>query len=282
MNSNRNVKFVRKQRRFFIYALVLFMIIFNIFFLPSDHTSNLASVNIATSGNQDPDFGIVSSIMNQFYKDDDIETEKDKIIGNSNTNKEEEIVKNKPQDEVIIDSEDEKRRHSMILGCEMEIIASTQPKNRFFVINDYKIKDEDFIKDKRIVEYKSFKSNAKAMKYDFVELPDSKKDRRRILAKDIFKLDDHKRYYDLLQNAICFKPISEVCKLEKYKKFIEDVIQTLNIKKSLFEYGISDKFKKLFQKMVAADPNERFNSIDEILERIELDIQNNIIQNQNN
>ena len=41
-------------------------------------------------------------------------------------------------------------------------------------------------------------------------MPDSKKERRRKLAKDIFKLDDYKRYYDLLQNAICFKPISEV------------------------------------------------------------------------
>ena len=111
---------------------------------------------------------------------------------------------------IVLEYEDEKRRHNMVLGCEMEIIASTQPKNHFFVINNYKIKDDDFIKDKQIVEFRSFKMNAKAMKYDFDELPDTKKERRRKLAKDIFKLDDYKRYYDLLQNAICFKPISEV------------------------------------------------------------------------
>ena len=61
---------------------------------------------------------------------------------------------------IVLEYEDEKRRHNMVLGCEMEIIAATQPKNHFFVINNYKIKDDDFIKDKQIIEYKSFKSNA--------------------------------------------------------------------------------------------------------------------------
>ncbi len=146
----------------------------------------------------------------------------------------------RPQNDVVsyivLEYEDEKRRHSMVLGCEMEIIASTQPKNHFFVINNCKINDEDFIKDKQIVEYKSFKSNAKAMKYDFDELPDSKKDRRRKLAKDIFKLDDHKRYYDLLQNAICFKPISEVSTFVNGFLLEEDNIELGSLREEIRSY----------------------------------------------
>ena len=137
---------------------------------------------------------------------------------------------------IVLEYEDEKRRHNMVLGCEMEIIAATQPKNHFFVINNYKIKDDDFIKDKQIIEYKSFKSNAKAMKYDFDELPDSKKDRRRRLAKDIFKLDDHKRYYDLLQNAICFKPISEVSTFVNGFLLEEDNIELGSLREEIRSY----------------------------------------------
>ena len=111
---------------------------------------------------------------------------------------------------IILEFEDIKRKYNMVLGCELEIIASTQPKIHFFVINNHKILDTDYIKDKQIIDYKALKVNSKALKYDFDELPDSKKERRRKLAKDIFKLDDYKRYYDLLQNAICLKPISEV------------------------------------------------------------------------
>lgn len=56
----------------------------------------------------------------------------------------------------------------------MKIIASTQPKSHFFGINNYKIKNEYFINNKQIIEFKTFKANAKAMEYDFDELLDSK------------------------------------------------------------------------------------------------------------
>ncbi len=137
---------------------------------------------------------------------------------------------------IVLEYEDEKRKHSMTLGCEMEIIASTQPKTHFFVINDYKINDEDFIKGKRIVEYKSFKSNARAMKYDFDELPDSKKDRRKKLARDIFKLDDYNRYYELLQNAISFKPISEVSTFVNGFLLDEDNIELGSLREEIRAY----------------------------------------------
>ena len=137
---------------------------------------------------------------------------------------------------IVLEYEDEKRKHSMVLGCEMEIISSTQPKNHFFVVNNYKINDEDFIKNKQIVEYKSFKANAKAMKYDFDELPDSKRDRCRRLAKDIFKLSDYKRYYDLLKSAICFKPISEVSTFVNGFLLQEDNINLDNLKEEIRSY----------------------------------------------
>lgn len=137
---------------------------------------------------------------------------------------------------IILEYEDEKKRHSMVVGCEMEIISSTQPRNHFFVINNYKIKDEDFIKNKKIIEYRSFKSNAKALNYDFDELPESKRDRRRKLAKDIFKLDDYKRYYELLQNAICFKPISEVSTFVNGFLLEEDNIELGDLKEEIRSY----------------------------------------------
>ena len=137
---------------------------------------------------------------------------------------------------IILEYEDEKKRHSMVVGCEMEIISSTQPRNHFFVINNYKIKDEDFIKNKKIIEYRSFKSNAKALNYDFDELPESKRDRRRKLAKDIFKLDDYKRYYELPQNAICFKPISEVSTFVNGFLLEEDNIELGDLKEEIRSY----------------------------------------------
>ncbi len=137
---------------------------------------------------------------------------------------------------IVLEYEDEKRRHSMTLGCEMEIVLSTQPKSHFFVINNYKIKDEDFVKGKEIVEYKSFKANAKVMGYDLYELPESKKERRRKLAKDIFKLDDHKRYYELLQNAICFKPIGEVSTFVNGFLLNEDNIELGSLREEIKSY----------------------------------------------
>ncbi|UKI50131.1 MAG: hypothetical protein L6U99_01305 [Clostridium sp.] len=94
----------------------------------------------------------------------------------------------------------------MALGCELEIISSTQPRTHFFVINDYKIKDEDFINDKSIIEFKKFKNQM--LRYQSMILLNwliQKKERRKQLARDIFKLSNHKRYFDLLQNAISFK-----------------------------------------------------------------------------
>lgn len=137
---------------------------------------------------------------------------------------------------IILEFEDEKRKHSMMLGCEMEIASFAQPKSHFFIINNYRIKEEDFIKNKQILNYRQFKDNTKAMKYDFDELPDAKKERRRKLAKDIFKLNDYKRYYELLQNAICFKPISEVATFVNGFLLAEDNIELGSLREEIRSY----------------------------------------------
>ena len=66
------------------------------------------------------------------------------------------------------------------------------------------------IENKNIIDFKTLKSKFKAMKLDFDELPEQQRDRRRKIGRDIFKLDDYKRYFELLQNALSFRPINEV------------------------------------------------------------------------
>lgn len=110
---------------------------------------------------------------------------------------------------IVLEFFDLENLHSQIVGVSIEIF-STKPKSHFFVIDSYKIKDEDYIQNNRPLNFKEFKSNLKNKKIEIDDLPDSQKERRKKLGRDIFKLDDYKRFFDLLQNAISFKPISEV------------------------------------------------------------------------
>ena len=111
---------------------------------------------------------------------------------------------------IILEYLDDKTKNTMVLGCNIEIISASRPKTHFFVINDYKINDELFIENKNVIDFRSLKSKFKAMKLDWDELPETYKDRRRKIGRDIFKLENYSRFFDLLQNAISFKPISEV------------------------------------------------------------------------
>ncbi len=111
---------------------------------------------------------------------------------------------------IVLEFHDSKKNYSMALGAVMEIQSSQNAKYSFFVINNYEIKDFDFIKDKKPLNKKDFYNNLKALNYDYDTLPDTKRDLRKKIASDIFKIEDYKRFYDLLQNAISFKPITEV------------------------------------------------------------------------
>ena len=137
---------------------------------------------------------------------------------------------------VVLEYQDIKKHHQLAVGANIEITQSTKPVVHFFVINDYSIKDDDYILDKHVLDYKTFKSKAKAMSYDFSELPTTKRELRRTIAKEIFKLDDYKRYYDLLQNAICFKPISEVSTFVNSFLLEEDNIELNTLKEEIRSY----------------------------------------------
>ena len=111
---------------------------------------------------------------------------------------------------VILEFTDNKNKNHMVLGAELEIASSVMKKPNFFVINNYSINDEDFIKNKQIVDYRSLKLALKSTKHPVDDLPDSKKDKKRAIGRDIFKLENYSRFFDLLENAISFKPIPEV------------------------------------------------------------------------
>lgn len=111
---------------------------------------------------------------------------------------------------VILEFTDNKNKNHMVLGAELEIASSVMKKPNFFVINNYSINDEDFIKNKQIVDYRSLKLALKSTKHPVYDLPDSKKDKKRAIGRDIFKLENYSRFFDLLENAISFKPIPEV------------------------------------------------------------------------
>ena len=111
---------------------------------------------------------------------------------------------------VILEFEDANTKNTLVLGSEIEIVSATNPKTHFFVINDYKINDEDFIRNKKVIDFRTLKISFKTSEYELDELPTSHIERSRKIGRDIFKLQNHKRFFELLQKAISFKPINEV------------------------------------------------------------------------
>lgn len=125
---------------------------------------------------------------------------------------------------------------SLVLGVELEIIASVMKKPNFFVINNYSICDEDFVKNKQVVEYRNLKIAFKNSKYSLDPLPEIKKDRKRIIGRDIFKLDNYQRFFELLQHAISFKPIPEVSSFVNSFLLDEDNINLDSLKAEIRSY----------------------------------------------
>lgn len=111
---------------------------------------------------------------------------------------------------VILEFTNDKNKSHWVLGVELEIVSSVMKKPNFFVINNYSIVDEDFVKDKRIIDYRSLKLALKSTKHPLDDLPDTKKDRKRKIGRDIFKIENYFRFFELLEHAISFKPIPEV------------------------------------------------------------------------
>lgn len=100
----------------------------------------------------------------------------------------------------------------MILGTVIEITDRGRPKEKFYVIQNRKIQDDDFIEDNRIITFSEFKKKMKDGKIEFSEngLNPKKHERRRTICRDILKLDEADKYITLLRKAIAFRPINEV------------------------------------------------------------------------
>ena len=110
---------------------------------------------------------------------------------------------------IALEYGDKKSGKSLVLGVAIELFSS-EAKPHFFLINDHGIEEEDYVKNKNVLTFKELKAHAQAMKYDFQPMSENKREIRKTIGRDLFKLEDYNRYFDLLSSAISFRPISEV------------------------------------------------------------------------
>ena len=167
---------------------------------------------------------------------------------------------------IILEYFDEKTKRTMLLGCNIEIVSQSTLKTRFFVVNNYKISDDDYIENKNIIDFKTLKSKFKAMKLDFDELPEQQRDRRRKIGRDIFKLENYNRFFDLLQNAISFKPISEVSTFVNSFLLVEDNVNLDSLREEIRSY---QNIHKLLQK-----EKEKMDTLKEFVPKAEKYLKN--------
>lgn len=137
---------------------------------------------------------------------------------------------------IILEFQD-KKESNFVIGSEIEVTSlGSKPKSRFFSINKYKINDDDFIKDKKPIDYKTLKANFNVSSYEFSDLGDSHSEIRKKIGRDIFKLVDWKRFFDLLQRAISFHPISEVSSFVNGFLLEEDEINLSSLREEIRSY----------------------------------------------
>lgn len=131
-------------------------------------------------------------------------------LGNEGTGKE--YLRNSSDVVCHIALEFNENDRYMILGTVIEITDRGRPKEKFYVIQNRKIQDDDFIEDDRIITFSEFKKKMKDGKIEFSEngLNPKKHERRRTICRDILKLDEADKYITLLRKAIAFRPIEEV------------------------------------------------------------------------
>ena len=137
---------------------------------------------------------------------------------------------------IILEFTKNKNNGHLVLGAELEITSSVMKKPNFFVIDNYSIDDKDFIKDKQIVDYRSLKLALKSTRHPLDDLPDTKKERKRIIGRDIFKLDNYFRFFELLEHAISFKPIPEVSSFVNGFLLDEDNINLDSLRNEIRSY----------------------------------------------
>ena len=133
-------------------------------------------------------------------------------LGNEGEGKE--YLRNNPDliCHIALQYEDEKSKNAMVLGTVIEIIDDGKPKIKFYIAQNYRVSDGDYINDGNIVSFSELKSILKAKSVEFSDskLNNTQKERRKTIARDILKLDNPEKYSELLRKAIAFKPINEV------------------------------------------------------------------------
>lgn len=125
---------------------------------------------------------------------------------------------------------------SVSVGCSLEIADNSPVKSYFFVLDNYEICDDDFIIEKKVVDHKVFKTRIEFKKYIYTKMPDVLRDRKRMLGRDIFKISNYSRFFELLQNAISFKPISEVSSFVNGFLLKDDPIKLDTLKQEIRSY----------------------------------------------
>lgn len=133
-------------------------------------------------------------------------------LGNEGEGKE--YLRNNPDliCHIALQYEDEKSKNAMVLGAVIEIIDDGKPKIKFYIVQNYKVCDNDYINEGNVVSFSELKSIFKAKRVEFSDskLNNTQKERRKTIARDILKLDNPEKYSELLRKAIAFKPINEV------------------------------------------------------------------------
>lgn len=133
-------------------------------------------------------------------------------LGNEGEGKE--FLRNNPDliSHIALQYNDEKSDDTMVLGVVIEIIDDGKPKNKFYIMQNYTICDDDYVSDGKISNFSQLKNNMKAKKIEFSDsrLNNTQRERKKTIARDVFKLDNPEKYSELLRKAIAFKPINEV------------------------------------------------------------------------
>lgn len=143
---------------------------------------------------------------------------------------------------IILELVEESINEHFVLGVEIETQSfNSRPKTKFFTIKKYEINDEDFIKNNSPISFRILKADFKARRNDLSELPDTLIERKRLIGRDIFKLVDYKRFFDLLKNAISFHPISEVSSFVNGFLLKEDDINLDSLKEEIRSYQEIEK-----------------------------------------
>lgn len=120
---------------------------------------------------------------------------------------------------IVLEFYDFKERKSHLIGSEIEY-AGAKTLTHFFIIHNYEIHNEDYLNGDEVNDFIKFKTKFKNNDVNFIDISnDSLRDRKRRLGS-IFNIDNSDRYFDLLSNALNFKPINDV------NQFVNDFLLT--------------------------------------------------------